>query len=199
MVNETDTRQRILEAARDLIYARSYADVGIAAICERAGVQKGSFYHFFPSKRDLTLAVLDDFYERTKENVGRAFWPDIPPMARLQRLAEMAYEIQKQYVDETGKVLGCAFGNLATEMSTQDEVIREKIEQIFSRFRAGIAQVLKEASELGELPGVDIEATAQAMLAYFEGVMMMAKTQNNLDLLRQLLPAMAQIRIPKQR
>lgn len=199
MANETDTQQRILDAARDLIYARSYADVGIAAICERAGVQKGSFYHFFPSKRDLTLAVLDDFYDRTKENVGRALWPDIPPLARLERLAEMAYEIQKQYVAEAGKVLGCAFGNLATEMATQDEVIREKIDHIFSKFRAGIAQVLKEAGELGELPGVDIEATAQAMLAYFEGVMMMAKTQNNLDLLRQLLPAMAQIRIPKQR
>ena len=46
-----DTQTRILESARELIHSRSYADVGVAAICEHAGVNKGSFYHFFPSKR----------------------------------------------------------------------------------------------------------------------------------------------------
>ena len=195
MVSESDTKRRILEAARELMHSRSYADVGIAAICERAGVQKGSFYHFFPSKQELTLAVLDVFYGKTKENIGRAFESDIPPMARIERLAQVAYEVQKKYEAETGMVLGCAFGNLATEMSTQDEAIRKKIDHIFGKFRTGIAAVLEEASGQGELPGVDIEATAQAMLAYFEGVMMMAKNQNNPEVLRLLLPAMAQIRI----
>ncbi len=195
MTGDSDTKQRIIDAARELIYSRSYADVGIAAICDKAGVQKGSFYHFFPSKRDLTLAVIDVLYEQAKQRIGRAFEPDIPPLARLGRLAEVAYEGQKQYAAETGMVLGCAFGNLATEMATQDEIIRKKIDHVFGKFRAGIAQVLKEASSQGELSGVDIEVTAQAMLAYFEGAMMMAKTQNNLEVLRQLLPAMAQIRI----
>jgi len=59
--------------------------------------------------------------------------------------------------------------------------------------------VLKEASTAGELPGVNLDATAQAMFAYFEGVMMLAKTQNDPEVLRKLLPAMAQIRIPSQR
>ena len=110
----TDTQQRILDAARELIYARSYADVGVAEICESAGVQKGSFYHFFPSKRDLTLAVLDAQYVSFKEHLlDRAFATDVAPLARLERFAKFVYEFQKQIAQATGRVLGCPVGNLA--------------------------------------------------------------------------------------
>ena len=196
----TDTQQRIVDAARELIYARSYADVGVAEICEHAGVQKGSFYHFFPSKRDLTLAVLDAQYLAFKEHmIDRAFADDVPPMARLLRFAKLVYEFQKQLKKDSGRVLGCPVGNLANEMASYDEAIREKIEQVFHKAQANVRLVLKEASKAGELPGVNLDATAQAMFAYFEGVMMLAKTQNDPEVLRKLLPAMAQIRIPSQR
>jgi TetR/AcrR family transcriptional repressor of nem operon len=196
----TDTQQRILDAARELIYARSYADVGVAEICEQAGVQKGSFYHFFPSKRDLTLAVLDAQYLIFKEQlVARAFAADIPPLARLERFAKLVYQLQKQLQQDTGRVLGCPVGNLANELASQDETIREKIEAVFRLAQGHVRQLLKEASDAGELPGVNLDATAQAMFAYFEGVMMLAKTQNDPEVLRKLLPAMAQIRIKSRR
>lgn len=195
-----DTQQRILDAARQLIYARSYADVGVAEICEQAGVQKGSFYHFFPSKRDLTLAVLDAHYLTFKEQmVDRAFADDIPPLARLERFARLVYEFQKQIMKDTGRVLGCPVGNLANELASHDEAIREKIDQLFRKAQTHVRQVLKEASRDGALSDVNLEATAQAMFAYFEGVMMLAKTRNDPEVLRKLLPAMAQIHIPSQR
>lgn len=191
-----DTQQRILDSARELIYSRSYADVGVAAICEHAGVKKGSFYHFFPSKRDLTLAVLDSHYLEIKDHLlKQAFANDIPPMARLARFGQLSYEFQKQVLNDTGRVIGCFFGNLASELSTQDEPIRLRIEQIFSNLQSGIRQVLREAIAIGEVQDIDVEATAQAMLAYFEGVMLLAKSQNNVEIMGQLFPAMAQIRI----
>jgi TetR/AcrR family transcriptional repressor of nem operon len=195
----SDTQQRILDAARQLIYARSYADVGVAEICEQAGVQKGSFYHFFPSKRDLTLAVLDAHYLTFKEQLfERAFVPDIPPLARVERFARLYYELQKQIMQESGRVLGCPVGNLANEMASHDEAIRGKVEDIFRKIKAALTLVVKEARNAGELPGVNAEATAQAMLAYLEGVVMLAKAQNDPEVLRKLLPAMAQIRIPSK-
>lgn len=191
-----DTQQRILDSARELIYSRSYADVGVAAICEHAGVKKGSFYHFYPSKRDLTLAVLDNYYLEIKENLlAQSFAKDIPPLARIERFGQLAYAFQKQVLKDTGRVLGCPFGNLATEMATQDEPIRLKIEKIFSNLQGDMRQVLREAITRGELQDIDVEATAQAMLAYFEGVMLLAKSQNNAEIMGQLFPAMAHIRI----
>ena len=196
----SDTQQRILEAARDLIYARSSADVGVAEICAQAGVQKGSFYHFFASKRDLILAVLDAHYQGFKERfLERAFATDLTPLARLQRFAVLVYEFQKQLMDLTGQVLGCPVGNLANEMASHDEPIRERIDQIFRMAQRHIRQTLTDASDAGEITDTDLDATAQAMFAYFEGVMMMAKTRNDPEVLRLLLPAMAQIRIPVHR
>ncbi len=194
-----DTQQRILDAARELIYARSYADVGVAEICEHAGVQKGSFYHFYPSKRDLTLAVIDAHHEFFKEKIiDRAFAPDIAPLARIKRFAKSVYEFQLQLKEENGCVLGCPLGNLANEMATQDELIREKIDALFRMAQARIRHVLEEASGAGDIKGADLDATSRAMFAYFEGVMMLAKTQNDPEVLRNLLPAMAQIRIDTQ-
>ncbi len=192
----TDTQQRILDSARELIYSRSYADVGVAAICEHAGVKKGSFYHFFPSKRDLTISMLDAFYLDLKESiVAKAFAEDLPPMARLNRFGQLAYEFQLQMHKNTGLVLGCPFGNLSNELATQDETIRIRIEQIFVNLQVLIRKVLREAVDAGEVADINIEATAQAILAYFEGVMLLAKSQNNAEVLSQLLPAMSQIRI----
>ena len=196
MQTSTDTQQRILDSARELIYSRSYADVGVAAICEHAGVKKGSFYHFFPSKRELTLEVLDQYYLDFKHNlVERAFAQDIAPLARITRFGRLAYTFQKQMLGDTGIVLGCPFGNLASEMATQDESIRSKIEKIFSNLQHGFRTVLNDAIAAGEVQNINVAATAQAMLAYFEGVMLMAKTQNDVEVLAQLLPAMNNIRI----
>lgn len=200
MTRQSETYQRILEAARDLIYARSYAEVGVKAICEKAEVKKGSFYHFFPSKQELTLAVIDNFYAELRDNVVQeAFDPALPPGERLERLFALTVARQEEIHRQTGHVLGCPFGNLASEMATSDETVRCRIEGLFTRFQGLFRDTLQEALERGELDevAVDIEATAEAMLAYFEGVMLMAKARNDPGVLRQLLPGTARIRIPK--
>ena len=53
------TRERMVRTAARLFLARSYQSVGVNEICAEAQVQKGSFYHFFPSKSDLVIAVID--------------------------------------------------------------------------------------------------------------------------------------------
>ena len=195
-----DTQQRILDSARELIFSRSYADVGVAAICEHAGVKKGSFYHFYPSKQALTIAVLDaQFFDTQSNMISKAFAGDVPPLARLERFTDMAYLFQKQLNAHTGHVLGCPFGNLANELSTQNEPIREKIQHTFAKLQSLLSGVLLAAQEVGDLAqDIDVGATAQAMLAYFEGVMLLAKNQNEPEVIGQLLPTMAQMRVNKR-
>ncbi|MCB1792636.1 MAG: TetR/AcrR family transcriptional regulator [Gammaproteobacteria bacterium] len=192
----SDTRERILDAARRLIYARSYADVGIAEICAEAGVKKGSFYHFFPSKRDLTVAILDATFADLKSDLlDRAFAADVSPLARLRRLIDLTVRSQTEMHAQTGVVPGCQFGNLAAEQSTQDEVLRNKVAEVFGRLAKGLAATLTQAVAEGEVGPIDVAATADAMLAYLEGVVLIAKSRNDPGVLARLLPGMLDIRI----
>lgn len=62
------TRERIVQAARELVVERGYADVSTSEVLERAGVSRGGLYHHFAGKEQLMAAVLDalerDFVER---------------------------------------------------------------------------------------------------------------------------------------
>jgi TetR/AcrR family transcriptional repressor of nem operon len=195
-----DTRQRLLDTAEKLFYARSYEDVGVQEICQEAGVKKGSFYHFFPSKRDLTLAVLDASWKRYRETMlAQVFARDIPPLKRIERLLDSQYRHHKAVKDETGQVMGCPYGNLAGEMSTQDEVIRERLKRIFRDLEAPIEEVLDEAVAAGDLAELDSRATAGAMVAYLEGLTLMAKTWNAPEIVRTLGPAMLKLAVPVTR
>ncbi len=196
MHTETDTRSRILAAAREMFHGRSYADVGIQEICEAARVQKGSFYHFFPSKRELAMAVIDDMAEDWAHGfVAEAFDPDLPPIERLDYMIDAAYYWQKAAADIEGRMPGCLFGNLALEMSTRDDVMRAKLNAVFDRARDKFRVTLDEAVRTGALAALNTEATASAMLAYLEGIILLAKTRNDPDVILLLGPAIKTLRI----
>ncbi|WP_369158226.1 TetR/AcrR family transcriptional regulator [Candidatus Thiodiazotropha sp. LNASS1] len=191
-----DTKERILATARDLFHGRSYADVGIKEICTLAKVQKGSFYHFFPSKRDLAMAVIDSMADDWAHGfVAEAFDEALPPLERLDCMVDAVYFWQKAAKNLEGRMPGCLFGNLALEISTRDEVIRARLNAVFNKASARFHQALEEAVENGEIPPLDTEATATAMLAYLEGVILLAKTRNDPDVVRSLGPAIKSIRI----
>ncbi|MGD8911775.1 MAG: TetR/AcrR family transcriptional regulator [Candidatus Thiodiazotropha sp.] len=191
-----DTKERILTTARDLFHGRSYADVGIKEICTLAKVQKGSFYHFFPSKRDLAMAVIDSMADEWAHGfVAEAFDEALAPLERLDYMVDAVYFWQKAAKNMEGRMPGCLFGNLALEVSTRDEVIRARINAIFTKASARFHEALEEAVENGDLPPLDTNATATAMLAYLEGVILLAKTRNDPEVVRSLGPAIKSIRI----
>ncbi|MET0069168.1 MAG: TetR/AcrR family transcriptional regulator [Candidatus Thiodiazotropha sp.] len=191
-----DTKERILTTARELFHGRSYADVGIKEICTLANVQKGSFYHFFPSKRDLAMAVIDDMADDWAHGfVAEAFDEALPPMERLDYMVDAVYYWQKAAKNLEGRMPGCLFGNLALEISTRDEVIRARINAVFTKASASFHEALDQAVERGDIPPLDSQATATAMLAYLEGVILLAKTRNDPEVVRLLGPAIKSIRI----
>jgi len=197
MGRTSDAREKLIASAVELIHSRSYSEVGVNELCQHAGVKKGSFYHFFPSKQDLTLAALDQFMEMfRREFSGPSFAGDLSASERIQQVFEVMYQHQRTTLDATGHVWGCPVGNLALELSTQDEPIRQKVQQVFEMMMEMVEQLLREAVSDGDLPEMDITITAQALLAYIEGVLLISKTWNDPEIIRQLAAKVPQLLIP---
>jgi TetR/AcrR family transcriptional repressor of nem operon len=193
---ETDTRARILATAREMFHSRSYADVGIQEICAGAKVQKGSFYHFFPSKQELAMAVIDDMADDWAHGfVAEAFDQDLPPVERLDYMIDATYYWQKAAKDIEGRMPGCLFGNLALEMSTRDDVMRAKLNAVFENAKDKFRATLDEAVAAGTFAPMNTECTATAMLAFLEGIILLAKSRNDPDVILRLGPAIKTLRI----
>lgn len=189
----SDTKQRLIATAFRLMFTRGYNSVGVQEICAQARVNKGSFYYYFPAKRDLALAVLDYFWEIHQHRLLKpAFADDAPLAVRFRRLFELTCRLQSEvYGEDT--FLGCLFGNFALELSHQDEVIRQKLQGIFQMWTDYFERILIEAVAKGELPDINTHATAQAILAYYEGTMLLAKTYKQTDMVDLLAQRVLQL------
>ena len=55
-----DNKERIMESAKDLFYARGYDAVGVQEIADGAGITKPTLYYYFGSKLGLLKALLEN-------------------------------------------------------------------------------------------------------------------------------------------
>jgi TetR/AcrR family transcriptional repressor of nem operon len=160
--------------------------VSVHEICQQAGVKKGSFFHFFPSKQALILAVLDAWEHHFQTLWHQALTADCPPLERLRRLFTLTSTAHQAQQDAGGQMHGCPIGYLALEWSRQDALICQKVQAIFAGWAAVVERLLHEAVATGAVPALDPGPTAQAIIAYFEGVMLLAATQNDPALITRL-------------
>ena len=188
MKTECDTRQRLLDTAIDLIWEQSYGAVSVDVICERAGAKKGSFYHFFPSKSDLTVAAIEEHWEKLRPDLDRTFSPQTPPLERLSGYCDLVHERQRQKKQKFGRVCGCAFTSLASELSTQDEKIRAKSQELMDRNIRYLESALRDAKREGSASLADARAGATRVQTAVLGMLLYARIHNDLAVLRELEP-----------
>lgn len=191
MGRTSDAKERLLNAALDLIWERSYGIVTIDAICEKAGVKKGSFYYFFESKSALAVAALDaDWFQCGKEKWDELFSASISPLERIRQFFQSVYDSQAALQKEHGHVLGCPCFSVGSETSTQDETIRKKVQEILQRQVRYFESAIRDAQADGSVPPSDAASKAKCLFALFEGSMGQARIQNDLEYLR-VLPQIA--------
>lgn len=181
----SDAKERLLASAETLIHERGYNAVGVNEICKHAGVNKGSFYHFFPSKQTLTLDMVDAVWLRTRESMESALLGDGPPVDRLRSYFEQVHGYHSASC--RGEVCGCPLGNLVLEMSTQDSLLRNRLLQTFEGHLGYFEQVLREARQRGDIDAsIDPRKGAEALLALLQGQVMLAKLRNDAEVLKDL-------------
>ena len=187
-----DSRTALLNAARDLIVTRSFENVGTAEICQHAGVRKGSLYHFFSSKEDLVLAMLDDLIHDFERDV---LLPSLDgPGSLAERVAAFVHGIhafEAGMQRASGHLPGCPFGNLIVETATYSPSLRLAVKTHLERIRTHFRRCLAAAVQQGELPAdTDVDAGAERWLALMEGILVMAKVEQDPDTILRLGPAL---------
>ncbi len=188
MPRTSTAKERLTDAVLRMIWANSYGATSVDAICEEAGVKKGSFYYFFKSKSDLAAAALDADWKKHQVQLDGIFSPTVPPLERLMRYFEFTYERLVEIKKECGAVLGCPLYTLGSEVCTQDTVLRNKIEEILDRKATYFESAIRDAHAQGLIEAPDAKAKAKTLFMFIQGALTQARIQNNVEVLRDLYP-----------
>ena len=188
MAKPNDTREKLLQVAFDLIWNQSYGSVSVDQICERAHVNKGSFYHFFNSKSELAVEAYEENWREKQPELDRVFSPQNPPLERLSLWCQYVRNRQKLKAEKYGHVCGCPYASLGTELATQDEKIRAKSQEIMDRTIRYLESALRDARREGLVSVDDANAAARRLYATTLGALLYAKVHNDLAILNELEP-----------
>ena len=188
MPRQSTAKDRLTDAALRMIWGNSYGATSVDAICEQAGVKKGSFYYFYKSKSDLAAAALDADWKRHQVQLDGMFSPTVPPLERLERYFEFNYERLVAIKEECGAVLGCPLYALGSEVCTQDTMLRGKIQEILDRKMTYFESAIRDAHAQGLIAAPDAKAKARTLFMFIQGALTQARIQNDADVLHDIYP-----------
>ena len=177
-MKRTSKRHELIRVGSNLIAQRGFNAASINEILSRTDVPKGSFYYYFASKEDFGLAIIDDFASRCQEQLKSCLENEqYTPLTRLRNYFELKIvDLEScEYVD------GCLIGNLAQELSAQNELFRDRLKQVFDSWEQSFAQCLDVASQVGELDGdTHSGQVAKSVLSSWEGAILQAKVEKSI-------------------
>lgn len=172
MTPESQTRQRLVDAAMELFWVQGYANTGLAQIAKKADALPGSLYHFFPTKEDLLQATLHERLRRIWPDLLDPIWSKVDdPIERIFALLD-GYRRGLIFMEFAG---GCPIGNLALELAETHPNTRPLLSANFDNWLDAIERCLIDAAD--RLPeGIDTRQLAIFVLTTMEGAIMLART-----------------------
>ena len=177
-------KERLTDAAMDLIWENSYGATSVDAICERARAKKGSFYYFFKSKSELAAAALEADWKKNKAHMDTIFSATVPPLDRFERYFDYVHNRLGEIQKKCGSILGCPLLSVGSEVSTQDEMLREKVQEILDRKVRYFESAIRDAHSQGLIVAPNAKAKAKGLFACYQGTLVQARIENNLEPLR---------------
>ncbi|UTD56084.1 TetR/AcrR family transcriptional regulator [Halomonas sp. MS1] len=173
-MKNTATRDKLIETGAELIAQQGYNATGINAVLKTCGVPKGSFYHYFSSKEDFGLAVIERFASQYDERLATLFEDvSLPPLERIRRY----FATGREHMLDCDHTTGCLIGNLGQELSGQSDTFRDALNLVFQRWEKRLAVCLKEAQNQNDIDKAIVpEALASFILSGWEGAILRAKT-----------------------
>lgn len=175
--------------------AQGYDGAGIGPILAEAGVPKGSFYHYFASKEDFVLAIIDDYEARYREL--REALLDARPEDPLGALLEY-FRVLGQEFETSFPAGGCLYGILSQGMAARSARLRGRLARALHDWQEAVARSIASARAAGQIApmravsGMDPAASAALLIDLYEGAIVRAKAEGSPEafaVFRTRLPA----------
>jgi len=173
-MSDKNTRERLIDAAFEEIHERGYQGAALVDILSKAGVHKGSMYHFFANKKEMALAAIKEKLSAYFAYRYGAVLDGPPPY--LPRFFDTLLDVSNRDFSK-----GCPLANMVQEMSNIDVDFDTVLKELYTNLRASICAILDKAVASGELRECDTARLALFVTVVIEGAILSAKASGSAD------------------
>lgn len=160
---ELERKSQILRAARAVFIEQGYLAARMEDVAKRAGLSKGAVYFYFPSKRDLLMAIVGEEHENTYGFLEQAEGDDRPALVKL-------LDLGMKYLDYfAGLKSPPRFFLLMIEQGIRDDEIREECVAVHHRFVDACTRIVAQGQREGVFREGDPVAVAMMLKAMIDG------------------------------
>jgi TetR/AcrR family transcriptional repressor of nem operon len=178
------TKQKLLDAAQELMLTKGYTATSVDHICEAAGMTKGSFFHYFAGKEDLGKVVAQRFYSSFQQAAQSASsCQKRDPLDRVLGYADFLIETSHAPMWK-----GCLLGTFVQELSETHPQICSVCAACLDDLIDGLKQDLDEAkAKYTPRARWDTRSVAEHLIAVAQGAIILAKAKQDKRVFQQSL------------
>lgn len=167
-------RLRLLDAGLALLHANGFHGSGVQEIADAAGIPKGSFYSYFPSKEEFAVRVLEHYWARIDQEFAVHLRDHtVPPLQRVENFFQTMTEDNQS----RNFALGCLIGNLALEIADHSADARATLANVMGQWSGLLADCLREARlDTADLP---VQDRAAVIIEAWEGAVLRGRIEQS--------------------
>ncbi len=171
-----EARARLLQAAQSLVRHRGFAATSVDDLCAAAGVTKGAFFHHFPSKEALGVALIDDWTAMTGAMFAAHPYNALPdPLDRVFGYLDLRREILNQPIPE----FSCVAGTTVQEAYESSIPIRTAAARSVQSGADHVRPHLDAALAAHPVAGVTVDSLARQFQVAVQGGIILAKAADD--------------------
>ena len=159
-----DKRERLVAAARRVIYEQGVETTTLAHIAAAADVPLGNVYYYFKTKDALVSAVIES-YRQSYGVLSAELAQQESPVGRLKALVQFLTSRRDQLA-----TYGCPIGSLSSELDKREDALRSDAATIL----AGLIDWAEV--QFRAMGREDARELAVALIAAYEGIALLAAT-----------------------
>ncbi|MFZ4718019.1 MAG: TetR/AcrR family transcriptional regulator [Ilumatobacteraceae bacterium] len=175
-----ERKQQLLAAAEQLFTERGYAATRISDICAAAGVAKGLFYWYFPTKESLFAELVRAMRQNLRRAQAAAMDPDADPVTRIRQGAEASVRFMAEHQPY--------FALLDVERT--DDAVADVLKEGSDVYASDVRRLVAEAQAAGLVPDADPAFYAMGVMgavSSFSNAHRMGRLQMPIDDLARLV------------
>ena len=163
-MNKGNSKNQILKAAMKIFVVNGYSDTKMDDIALGAGLSKGAVYHYFNSKNELFLSLIDYWEESF---LPKFYSKDYKNISASNILKELANEIANNFNKK--KYLFLAELELWA-LANRDKKVRDRTKKLYNKILHHLEDIFKNAIDDGEYKNIDPGMAAIAVMTSMQGV-----------------------------